>query len=73
MSDYVLVMNEGKIHFHGTPEQILMKTQELIDLSLDVPFSVKFYNAMKSQGIELSTPYDLEGMVDELCLLKSKI
>ena len=66
MSDYVIVMNQGEIAFQGTPYEILMKTQELIALSLDVPFSVKFYEAMKAMGITLSEPYNLEGMVDEL-------
>lgn len=72
MSDFVIVMNEGKIVLQGTPEEILMQNEVLISMALDVPFSVKFYNAMKAQGITLSTPYDLEGMVDELCQLNSK-
>ncbi len=66
MSDYVIVMNQGEIAFQGTPHDILLKTQALIELKLDVPFSVKFYEAMKALGIHLSDPYDLEGMVDEL-------
>ena len=73
MSDFVIVMNEGKIVLQGTPQEILMKTSTLVDLALDVPFSVKFYNAMKNQGITLSTPYDIEGMVEELCQLNSKM
>lgn len=73
MSDFVIVMNEGKIVLQGTPQEILMKTSALVDLALDVPFSVKFYNAMKKQGITLSTPYDIEGMVEELCQLNSKM
>lgn len=66
MSDYVIVMNQGEIAFQGTPQDILLKTNDLISLALDVPFSVKFYEAMKVLGITLSDPYDLEGMVDEL-------
>lgn len=66
MSDYVIVMNQGEIAFQGTPQDILLKTQDLVSLALDVPFSVKFYEAMKNLGITLSNPYDLEGMVDEL-------
>ena len=66
MSDYVIVLNQGKIAFQGTPFEILLKTQDLVNLALDVPFSVKFYEAMKTLGITLSDPYDLEGMVDEL-------
>lgn len=71
MSDFVIVMNDGKIVLNGTPEEILMQTNTLVDMALDVPFSVKFYNAMMAVGITLSTPYDLEGMVDELCQLNS--
>ena len=66
MSDFVIVLNQGEIAFQGTPYDILLKTQELISLALDVPFSVKFYEAMKALGITLSEPYNLEGMVDEL-------
>ena len=73
MSDFVIVMNEGKIVLQGTPQEILMKTSTLVDLALDVPFSVKFYNAMKNQGSTLSTPYDIEAMVEELCQLNSKM
>lgn len=65
-SDYVLVMSEGKIQMQGTPTDILGHVQELVNLSLDVPFSVKFHMAMESLGVKLSNPYDLEGMVDEL-------
>ncbi|QIK69824.1 energy-coupling factor transporter ATPase [Erysipelothrix sp. HDW6C] len=67
MSDYVVVMNEGKIYMQGTPQDILQRTQELIDLQLDIPFSIKFYEALKRQGLDVNTPYDIEGMVAELC------
>ena len=71
-SDYVLVMNEGKIQMQGTPLEILTHIKELINLSLDVPFSVKFHMAMEKLGVKLSNPYDLEGMVDELWELSLK-
>lgn len=71
-SDYVLVMSEGKIQMQGSPEEILKHAQRLIDLSLDVPFSVKFHMAMSKLGVKLSDPYSLEGMVDELWELRSK-
>ncbi|WP_323611346.1 energy-coupling factor transporter ATPase [Erysipelothrix enhydrae] len=73
MSDYVIVMNEGKIAMQGTPEEILIHAERLVALSLDIPFSLKFFQAMMACGIELSTPYDLEGMVEELCQLRSKM
>jgi len=70
-SDYVIVMSDGKVQMQGTPQEILSKLKRLVDLSLDVPFSVKFYLAMKKLGIKLSDPFDLEGMVDELWELNS--
>ncbi len=70
-SDYVIVMSDGKVQMQGTPQEILSKIKRLVDLSLDVPFSVKFYLAMKKLGIKLSDPFDLEGMVDELWELNS--
>lgn len=73
MSDYVIVMNEGKIEMQGTPEEILVHAERLVALSLDIPFSLKFFQAMKACGVELTTPYDLEGMVEELCQLRSKM
>lgn len=73
VSDYVIVMNQGKVALQGTPEEILVKVDTLVDLALDVPFAVKFYNAMKSVGITLSSPYDIEGMVEEICQLNSKM
>lgn len=71
-SDYVLVMNEGKIEMQGTPMDILSHVNRLIELSLDVPFSVKFFMAMEKLGLSLSDPYSLEGMVDELWELSLK-
>ena len=71
-SDYVLVMNEGKIEMQGTPMEILSHVNRLIELSLDVPFSVKFFMAMEKLGLSLSDPYSLEGMVDELWELSLK-
>ena len=72
-SDYVLVMNEGEIQMQGTPKEILSHVHRLIELSLDVPFSVKFFMEMEKLGIKLNDPYSLEGMVDELWELHSKM
>lgn len=72
ISDYVVVMNHGEVVLHGTPENVLMNVDLLKEIGLDVPFSVQFYMALKEQGVNLSTPYDVEGMVDELWQLRLK-
>lgn len=66
MSDYVFVMNNGKLVMHGNPHQILDRSNELIEMQLDIPFTVKFYNALKEQGIEIVEKYDLNKMVESL-------
>ncbi|WP_159649865.1 energy-coupling factor transporter ATPase [Erysipelothrix aquatica] len=66
MSDYVIVMSGGSIAMQGTPERILNQAETLVKLQLDIPFSVKFHNALKAQGIELEEMYDVERMIEEL-------
>ena len=72
MSDYVIVMNQGKIFMEGKPSEVLLKEKELTEIGLDVPFNVRFYLEMKKKGVNLKTPLDMKGMVDELCQLNLK-
>lgn len=66
MSDYVFVMSEGKLVMKGYPQEILDRAEELTALQLDIPFTVKFYNALKSHGIDVNEKFDLEEMVAKL-------
>ena len=69
-SDYVIVLDKGKIVLEGKPKDVLLHEKELIDLKLDIPFSLKVINELKKQGIELKKSITLEGLVDELCQLR---
>lgn len=71
-SDYIIVMNKGKVFMQGKPESVLLNIDSLIEIGLDIPFEVKFYLEMKAQGIDLKTPFNIEGMVDTLWQLNSK-
>lgn len=71
-SDHVIVMHEGKVVLDGKPQDIMLNEQKLIDLKLDAPASVKLANALKRHGIKVDHPTDVEGMVKQLCLLRSK-
>lgn len=71
-SDYVVVMNQGKIFMEGKPEDVLMKVKDLTRIGLDIPFNVKFYLEMQRRGLKLKTPFSMEGMVEELWQLSSK-
>ena len=69
-SDYVIVLDKGKVVLEGKPKDVLLHEKQLIDLKLDIPFSLKVINELKKQGIELKKSITLEGLVDELCQLR---
>lgn len=73
MSDKVIVMNDGQIRFNDTPDDILVLQKELIDIQLDVPFSVKLAQLLETNGVKLSDPLDEEKIVEELCQYNSRI
>ena len=69
-SDHVIVMKAGKVVMDGTPEEVLNNEEEMIKMQLDIPFSLKFVNEMKKQGIVLKREIQMEKVVDELCRLR---
>ena len=71
-SDDVIVMDDGRIVMHGKPEEILLQEEKLIDLKLDIPFSLKFTKALQKQGIEIEACTTMERLVDEVCRLHFK-
>ncbi len=71
-SDYVIVLNQGKVFMEGSPKSVLMNVEALTNIGLDIPFDVKFYLKMKEKGIDLKTPFDEERMVDTLWQLSLK-
>lgn len=70
-SDYVLVMDQGHVIMQGLPEDILMKEEELIKLQLDIPFALKFRNALRKVNVEIDACTTMEKVVDEVCRLHS--
>lgn len=73
LSDYVVILNKGRIAFQGSPEDIMNEVQTLYDLSLDIPFSFKLYLELVEQGFKINERNNVERMVDELCASNSKI
>lgn len=69
-SDHVIVLDQGKVVMDGNPEEVLMHEKELIDLKLDIPFSLKVVNELNKQGIQVKKEITLEGLVNELCQFK---
>ncbi len=69
-SDYVYVLANGQIALEGIPADVLIMEEELIDLSLDVPFAIKINSLFKEQGINLEKTINFEGLVEQICQLK---
>ena len=71
-SDLVLVMNDGGIVFAGSPKDVLTLKKQLVDISLDVPFSVNLALELEKNGLKVSNPLDEERMVEDLWQLYLK-
>ena len=73
-ADRIIVMNKGKVYREGNPEDIFSLDEELVQLGLDIPFSIKMSNAFRQKGIALSKHYlSEEELVNELWTFRSKI
>lgn len=71
-SDHVIVMDQGQIVMDGNPDDILCHEKELIDLQLDIPFALKFVNALKRANVSIPACTTMERVVEEVCQLHSK-
>ena len=66
-SDEIIVLQEGKVVGHGTPEKLLEKPEIFEQTGLDLPFKNKLIRELKEQGIELKNTESIERIVEELC------
>lgn len=70
----IIVMNKGQVHREGSPMEIFRLEDELIELGLDIPFSVKLSKALQRTGLDLKNDHlTEEELVKELCELHSKM
>ena len=69
-ADRIIVMNDGQVFREGTPSEIFRLDQELTDIGLDIPFSIKLSQALVNYQIPISDQYlSYEQLVKELCEL----
>lgn len=71
-SDYVIVLDEGKIILTGSPEEVFKKEDKLKETQFDLPYSMKLAKELDKLGIHIQNRMTMEGMVDELCQLHLK-
>ena len=71
MADEIIVMNHGEIAMHGTPKEVFSRSDELLDMGLDLPQVTKICRELKKNGIPISDGiYTVEDALEEIKRLK---
>jgi energy-coupling factor transport system ATP-binding protein len=73
-ADRVIVMNQGKLYRKGSPKEIFEMEKELIELGLDIPFSIKLSKELQNIGLAIGSGHlTEEELVNDLCELHLKM
>lgn len=74
-ADEIVVMNEGKVFMHGTPDEIFQQPELIRKIGLDVPNTIDFILKLEKK-FRIPLPrnaYTLEALADEIvALLKQR-
>ena len=70
-SDAVIVLNDGQVVMQGTPAEIFAQEDKLKKVQLDLPFAVKMEKLLNRRGVKTDRALTMEGLVDQLCQLRS--
>ncbi|MGX7349610.1 energy-coupling factor ABC transporter ATP-binding protein [Dolosicoccus paucivorans] len=57
LADRIVVMSKGEVVREGTPEEIFSLGDELVNIGLDVPFSMKLKKELASYGLNVPEGY----------------
>ena len=72
LASHVILLDNGHIIDEGSPEDVLTKKEELVNIGLDVPFAYKISKKLHDQGYPIKPIINKEKLVKELCQLNSK-
>ncbi len=70
MADRLLVLNQSKIAFDGTPDQVFQHAQELMDMGLDIPVLTSVFLKLKQLGLPVEPVYTEAQAVQALLALR---
>lgn len=68
-ADKIFVLNKGELDFSGTAEDLFSNKQILEKNALDLPEVLKFYEELKSKGINIPFPRCYKEMIKSVKLL----
>ena len=72
ISDRILVLNKGKLHLSGTPQEVFADTGKLHEIGLDVPTYTRILRALRDKGFDLADAYTLPDAAKLLCGLRKE-
>ena len=72
LADRVIVLEDGHVALDGTPGEVLLQAERLVDLALDVPFATHLSIALHDEGVPVSLHADEDGLAAELEELLAK-
>ena len=70
LADRLLVMNDATLAMEGTPEQVFIRAQELVDMGLDIPEITKLFLQLQKLGLSVDPVYTMEQAVKALRQMK---
>ncbi len=68
----VAVFSEGKVKYVLPPAELFKRTEELMDLGLDVPLTAKLVLALKKRGVEIDCDYTQEDFIRKVLARKGE-
>ncbi len=65
-ADRVVVMERGRAVMEGTPDEVLLETERLEHLNLEVPFAAKLSLKLRAAGVEVAPTVNPDELADEV-------
>ena len=70
LTDRLLVMSGAHLAMDGTPEQVFIHAQELVDMGLDIPDVTRVFLRLRQLGLDVEPVYSVEQAVAALKRVK---
>jgi len=67
LADRIIVMNAGHKHTEGTPQEVFLSGNTLVELGLDLPFAMRMTHLLREAGLPIAKEHMSEDeLVEEL-------
>ena len=70
LTERLLVMNDSHLAMDGTPDEVFSRTDELLEMGLDIPELTRLFLLLKQKGLPVEPVYTMEQAVSALRALK---